>query len=365
MMSRTINFYAGPSVLPVGVLKKIQEEMVDYQETGLSLMETSHRSQAYDEVHNEAVTLLKELLSIPDNFKVLFLGGGATLQFSMIPLNFLHGERTCDFTLSGAWAKKAYADAVKIGTAHIVFDGAHDGYSSLMDSTLLKVNPDAAYLHMTSNETIQGVQWKDWPETNGVPIVCDMSSDILSRPIPIEKFGLIYAGAQKNLGPSGVTIVIIRDDMAANCPDSLPAYINYRTHIEKNSLYNTPPVFPIYAMKLVLERMKAYGGLDAMVEHNRKKAHLLYTTIDASKHFYRCPVYPEYRSDMNVVFRLPNESLEKTFIEEAFAQRMVGLKGHSSVGGCRASIYNSMTYKGVKQLADFMINFANKYKDIK
>ncbi|MBC8507002.1 MAG: 3-phosphoserine/phosphohydroxythreonine transaminase [Chloroflexi bacterium] len=364
-MSRTTNFYAGPSVLPIEVLGKIQEEILDYRGTGLSLMETSHRSQAYDEVHNEAVALLKDLLSIPDNFRVLFLGGGATLQFSMIPLNFLHGERVCDFTLSGTWSKKAYVDADKIGTAKIVFDGAHNGYSSLMDSTLLKVNPDAAYLHMTSNETIQGIQWKNWPETNRVPIVCDMSSDILSRPIPVEKFGMIYAGAQKNLGPSGVTIVIIREDMAASCPNSLPAYINYRTHIEKNSLYNTPPVFPIYAMKLVLERMKENGGLAAIVKHNQKKANLLYTTIEKSAGFYFCPVDPKYRSEMNVVFRLSDAALEKSFLEAATAHRMVGLKGHSSVGGCRASIYNSMTYDGVKRLADFMIDFPKKHKEFR
>ena len=360
-MERSINFYAGPSVLPVEVLENVQKEMLDYQDTGLSLMETSHRSQAYDEVHNAAITLLRELLTIPENFNILLLGGGATLQFSMIPMNFLAGERTCDFTITGTWSKKAYSDAMKFGKVNSIFDATSNGYTSLTDSAMLMINPDSAYLHITSNETIQGVQWKDWPDTGDVSLVCDMSSDILSRPIPVEKFGLIYAGAQKNLGPSGVTVVIIRDDMLARCPNSLPAYLNYKTHSEKNSLFNTPPVFPIYAMKLILERMQKIGGMASIVEHNQKKADLLYATIDESAGFYDCPVAPEYRSEMNVVFRLSEATLEDKFIEATAAHRMVGIKGHSSVGGCRASIYNSMTYEGVKQLTDFMIDFASKY----
>ena len=215
---------------------------------------------------------------------------------------------------------------------------------------------------MTSNETINGTQWKDWPETGDVPIICDMSSDILSRPVPVEKFGVIYAGAQKNLGPSGVTLVIIRDDMVKRCPDSLTAYLNYKIHAEKNSLYNTPPVFSIYAMKLVLEGMKKNGGLEEMVMQNRKKAKLLYDTIEESDGYYRNPVDPKYRSEMNVVFRLPNEELEKMFTETAAANGMVGLKGHKSVGGCRASIYNSMPYEGVKKLIDFMKDFARRHR---
>ncbi len=360
-MTRTINFYAGPSVLPVDVLEKIAAEMVDYQGTGLSLMETSHRSPIYDEVHNTAVSLLKELFAIPDNYYVLFLGGGATMQFGMIPMNFLSKDQSCDFTLTGTWSKKAWADAQKFGRVNAIFDGAESDYTSLTDAASLPVNPNAAYLHMTSNETINGIQWQDWPETGDVPLICDMSSDILSRPVPIEKFGLIYAGAQKNLGPSGVTVVIIRDDMLARCPDSLPVYLNYKTHALKNSLYNTPPVFPIYAMKLVLERMKELGGLPAMTAHNQKKAALLYDTIDESGGFYRSPVDPAYRSEMNVVFRLPGEALEAAFLAEAAERRMVGLKGHRSVGGCRASIYNSMTYDGVKTLTDFMKDFLQRY----
>lgn len=358
-MNRKINFYAGPSVIPAEVFETIQEELLDYQGSGLSLMETSHRSKDFDEVHNATISLIKELMGIPDNYKILFLGGGATMQFSMIPMNFLQEGKSCDFTLTGAWAKKAYADAVKLGKVNVIYDGADTEYRTLPDTASLSVNSEATYLHMTSNETIGGIQWQDWPTTN-VPIVCDMSSDILSRPLPVEKFGLIYAGAQKNLGPSGVTVVIIRDDMLEQCSDSLTAYMNYNTHAAKNSLYNTPPVFPIYAMKLVLERMKRLGGLQAMAEFNQKKASLLYATIEKSGGYYHSPVDQKFRSDMNVVFRLSNENLEAKFIEEASLHGMVGLKGHRSVGGCRASIYNSMTFDGINNLVDFMGDFAKK-----
>lgn len=359
-MSRATNFYAGPSVLPVDVFQEIADEMVEYHGTGLSLIETSHRSATYDEVHNGAVNLMKELFSIPENYKVLFLGGGATMQFSMIPMNFLAGGKTADFTLTGTWAKKAAADAAKIGKVNVVFDGKDNGYSSLTDASSLKVSEGSQYLHLTSNETIGGIQWKNWPETGDVPLICDMSSDILSRPVPVEKFGMIYAGAQKNLGPAGATVVIIRDDLLEKCPDSLTAYMNYKTHADSNSLYNTPPVFPIYAIYLVLKRMKANGGLKAMAEHNIKKSKLLYDAIDGSNGFYRSPVDVNYRSDMNVVFRLPSEDLEKKFISETVDLRMFGLKGHRSVGGCRASIYNSMTIEGVETLTSFMKDFASK-----
>ena len=358
-MNRKLNFYAGPSVIPVEVFETIQEELLDYQGSGLSLMETSHRSKDFDEVHNATISLIKESMGIPDNYKVLFLGGGATMQFSMVPMNFLHGGKSCDFTLTGTWSRKAYVDAVKVGKVNVIYDGADTDYTSLPDAASLNVTPEASYLHITSNETIGGIQWKDWPTTS-VPIVCDMSSDILSRPVPIEKFGLIYAGAQKNLGPSGVAVVIIRDDMLEQCSDSLTAYMNYNTHAAKNSLYNTPPVFPIYAMKLVLERMKGLGGLQAMAELNKKKSSLLYNAIDKSDGYYHSPVDQNFRSDMNVVFRLSNNKLEQKFIEEAALQGMVGLKGHRSVGGCRASIYNSMTYEGVKELVDFMNDFSQR-----
>lgn len=359
-MSRATNFFAGPSVLPVEVFQEMADEMVNYQGTGLSLMETSHRSKTYDEVHNGAVDMMKELFSIPDNYKVLFLGGGATLQFSMIPLNFLGEGNTADYTLTGTWSKKAALDAAKVGKVNYVFDGKDSSYSSLTDAAALKPSEGSKYFHMTSNETIGGIQWKNWPETGDVPLICDMSSDILSRPVPVEKFGMIYAGAQKNLGPSGATVVIIREDLLEKCPDSLTAYLNYKTHAEANSLYNTPPVFPIYAINLVLKRMKANGGLEGMVAHNKKKSDLLYDAIDNSNGYFRSPVDEAYRSEMNVVFRLPSEDLEKKFIAEAAAEQMLGLKGHRSVGGCRASIYNSMTIEGVEKLTSFMKEFASK-----
>jgi len=333
-MSRKYNFYAGPATLPLPVLEQIQEEIVDYK--GM-------------------------LLGIQENYKVIFLGGGATLQFSMVPLNFLGGGKTCAFALTGSWAKKAYADAKKVGKVEAVFDGAGSQYTTLPESDTFDISSEAAYMHITSNETIEGLQWQHFPDTGSVPLIADMSSDIMSRPLPIEKFGIIYAGAQKNLGPAGVTVAMIRDDLLALCPDNLPAYLNYRTHAEKNSLYNTPPVFSIYALKLVLEWVKSKGGLRAIGEMGEKKANLLYDSIEESGEFYRCPVEKKHRSKMNVVFRLPDESLEKTFVEQATAEGMLGLKGHRSVGGCRASIYNAMPVEGVVALADFMRAFAAQY----
>lgn len=357
-MNRKINFYAGPATLPLPVLEQIRDELVDYQGMGLSLIETSHRSKEYDEVHNGAVSLIKELLAVPDNYKILFLGGGATLQFSMIPLNFLGEGRSCDFTLTGSWAKKAFVDSKKHGTVNVLFDGAESNFTKTPDASSLNITPDAAYLHITSNETIQGTEWHDFPDTGDVPLIADMSSDIMSRPLPIGKFGMIYAGAQKNLGPAGVAIVILREDLLERCPDTLTAYLNYKTHADKNSLYNTPPVFSIYAVKLVLEWVKAQGGLSAMAERAQKKSSMLYDTMAQSNGYYSCPVDESGRSKMNVVFRLPSEDLEKKFIEEAKNEGMIGLKGHRSVGGCRASIYNAMPVEGVEKIAAFMRKFA-------
>jgi phosphoserine aminotransferase len=357
-MSRKYNFYAGPATLPFPVLTQIKEEMEDFHGIGMSIIETSHRSKTYDNVHNEAIELTRELLGLPESYQVLFLGGGATLQFSMIPMNFLSPGKSCDFTLTGAWAKKAYADAKKVGAVNVVFDGAEGGFTSLPDAASLKASPGAAYFHLTSNETIGGVEWFDFPDTGDVPLIADMSSDIMSRPLPVEKFGVIYAGAQKNLGPAGVTIVIMREDLLERCPDTLTAYLNYKTHAEKNSLYNTPPVFSIYALKLVLELLKKQGGMPAVEAVAKKKAGMLYAAMDSSGGFYRCPVDKAVRSRMNVVFRLPSEELEKKFIDESVEKGMVGLKGHRSVGGCRASIYNAMPEEGVAVLADFMKEFA-------
>ncbi|HAK46952.1 MAG TPA: 3-phosphoserine/phosphohydroxythreonine transaminase [Spirochaeta sp.] len=353
---RKYNFFAGPSTLPVEVLEELKENMVDYKGMGMSLIETSHRSKEYDEVHNDAVGLVKELLGLPDNYKVIFLGGGATLQFTMVPSNLMIGSRTADYTLTGSWAKKAYDDAAKLGNAVVAYDGKENKYTELPSNVSL--SEDSSYLHITSNETIGGLQWKNFPDTGDVPLVADMSSDILSRPLPVEKFGMIYAGAQKNLGPAGATLAIIRDDLLERSSDDLTAYLNYSIHADKNSLYNTPPVFSIYAVMLVLKRLKALGGLDVVEKMNREKADLIYNVIDSSKGFYKCPVQRENRSLMNIVFTMENEDFEKDFVSKASAIGMVGLKGHRSVGGCRASVYNSMPIEGAKALADFMKDFA-------
>jgi phosphoserine aminotransferase len=359
-MSRIFNFNAGPSTLPLDVLETAKDELLDYHGCGMSILEVSHRSQEYSQVHERAVDLVRELLGLPSGYTVLFLGGGATLQFAMVPMNLLGAGQSCDFTVSGAWSKKALADAQKVGKVNVVFDGKAGGFIDLPDPGSLKLDPQAAYLHLTSNETIGGVQWQDWPDAGKVPLICDMSSDIMSRPVPVERFGLIYAGAQKNIGPAGVSLVIIRDDLLKRCPDNLAAYLNYRTHADKGGLYNTPPVFAIHMVKLVLERLAEHGGLDAARELAEKRAGLLYDAIEGSGGFYRCPVDARFRSRMNVVFRLPEEQLEKDFIVRAAEQGMGGLKGHRSVGGCRASIYNAMPVEGVQKLVDFMREFASK-----
>jgi phosphoserine aminotransferase len=357
-MMRKRNFSAGPAALPLPVLEKLQNEVVDYRGIGMSMLEISHRSGEYETVHNRAIELIRKQLGVPSNYHVLFLGGGATLQFAMVPLNFL-ASGSCDFTLTGAWANKAYRDAKKIGKTEVVFDGTDKKYTTLPDA--LRVNSGASYLHLTSNETIGGLQWQSFPETGDVPIVADMSSDILSRRIPVERFGLIYAGAQKNLGPAGATVVIVREDMIERCPASLPAYLSYKTHSESNSLYNTPPVFGIYVIKLVLEWIEEQGGLAKIEDINAKKARFLYAAVDESDGFYNCPVDPRYRSKMNVVFTLRSEDLQKVFLSGATENGMVGLKGHRSVGGCRASIYNATSYESVSALVDFMKDFARRY----
>ncbi len=353
---RKYNFSAGPSTLPVQVLETLRDEMVDYQGSGMSLIEASHRGAEYDAVHMNTISLIKELLQVPDTHSILLLQGGATMQFAMIPLNLLSGGKSCDAVMSGSWAKKAIADFGKVGTVQKIFDGKDSGFTTLPET--LNTNAGAAFVHITSNETIEGVQWKTFPQTGDVPLIADMSSDIMSRPLPVEQFGMIYAGAQKNLGPAGVAIVIIRNDLLEKCPDTLPAYLNYKTHADKDSMYNTPPVFAIWAMGEVLKWVKANGGLKKVQENNEKKAKIVYDAISAQSDFYRCPVDPAVRSTMNVVFRLPSEELEAKFIAEAKAKGMVGLKGHRSVGGCRASIYNAMPLEGAQALANFMKEFA-------
>ena len=357
-MARVFNFYAGPATLPLPVLERAQAELVDYRDSGLSLIETSHRSAEYDDVHASALRLIRELLAVPENYSILLLGGGATLQFGMVPMNLM-STGACDLVLSGAWAKKAHVDAKRFGDVRLPFDGSQSNFTTLPEPAAVSVAPNSSYLHITTNETIEGLQWKEFPSVD-VPLVADMSSDILSRPVPVDRFGVIYAGAQKNLGPAGVTIVIIRNDLLDRTPDSVPTYLRYRTHADKDSLYNTPPVFPIYMVKLVLDWLIDQGGLPAIAERNRRKAAALYDAIEGSDGFYRCPVDPAYRSDMNVVFRLPDEEKEKRFVTEAKERGMIGLKGHRSVGGIRASIYNAMPETGVEALVGFMRTFQGR-----
>jgi len=359
-MARIYNFAAGPSTLPLPVLEQVQKDLVDYKGAGFSLIEASHRGSHYSEVHTAAGAALRQLLGLPDNYKVLWLQGGATLQFSMVPLNLLAGGKPADYTLTGTWAKKAIADAKKVGKITVVFDGTEQKFMTLPKASAVKASPGATYLHLTSNETIGGVQWQEWPDVR-VPIVCDMSSDFLSRRIPLEKFGLIYAGAQKNLGPAGLAVVIIRDDLLAQCSEELTAYLSYKVHAGEDSLYNTPPVFPIWVSRLVLDYLNGHGGLPWVEKLAQERSGLLYDMIAKHPNFYRCPVDAHCRSKMNVVWRLPTEDLEKQFIAEAKKAGMDGLKGHRSVGGCRASIYNAMPVEGAAALATFMDKFARTH----
>jgi phosphoserine aminotransferase len=359
-MGRKRNFYAGPSTLPVPVLEKIRDQIVDTQGQGLSMIETSHRGGMYEAVHNEAIELLRGLLGVPQDRKILFLGGGATLQFAMVPMNLLAKGGSCDYLLSGAWAQKAVSDARLFGTVRLAYDGGTAKFTGLPRASSVRVPADSAYLHLTSNETIGGVQWKEFPEVGAVPLVADMSSDIMSRRIPAGRFGLIYAGAQKNLGPAGLTVVIIAERLLERSPKDLPAYLSYRIHAEENSLYNTPPVFSVWVLGLMLKWAQEQGGLAAIEKRNEEKAALIYRAIDSSGGFYRSPVEAAARSTMNVVFRLPSEELEKKFVGESEKAGMLGLKGHRSVGGCRASLYNGMPLEGAQELASFMREFAGR-----
>ena len=359
-MNRPVNFSAGPSIIPVDVLQSLADEIPDYRKSGLSLIEVSHRGPAYSEVHHQTLALIRELMDVPEDYSVLLIGGGATLQFSMLPMNFLPPEGHADYVNSGAWAKKAVAEAGKVGRVNVVWDGTDADFTSLPNPAELQSSSGAAYFHITSNETIGGVQWKDFPDTGSVPLTADMSSDILSRPVDVSRFGLIYAGAQKNLGPSGVTIIVVRNSLLERCPESLGSYLSYAVHAKSDSLYNTPPVFPIWAMKLVLEGLKKRGGVEAAARENAAQAAALYRAIDNSQGFYTCPVDKSVRSDMNVVWRLGDREREGDFLEGAASEGLLGLKGHRSVGGCRASLYNAMEMNGVKRLIDFMERFANQ-----
>jgi len=359
MSERIFNFSAGPAVLPVPVLEEAQRDMLSLPGVGMSVMEMSHRSKTFDEIIGKANEGLRDLLGIPDNYHVLFLQGGASLQFSMVPMNFLPADGTADYIITGSWGKKALKEAKRVGSINVAATMADGGFTRVPGQDELNLSPQARYVHITTNETIEGVEWKQEPDVNDVPLVADASSDILSHAISIEKYGLIYAGAQKNMGPSGVTLVIVRDDLLKRIPEGLHTMLDYRTHVENKSLYNTPNTWGIYIISLVCKWVKDKGGLAVMQRENEEKARLLYDAIDASG-FYRGHADADSRSIMNVTYRLPSEELEKKFTSEATAQGLDGLKGHRSVGGIRASIYNAFPLEGVTALVSFMKEFERK-----
>lgn len=360
MTERVFNFNPGPATLPLAILEKAQKEMLNYNGTGMSVMEISHRSKDFQNIIQEAEALLKELLNVPENYRVLFIGMGATGQFDMIPMNYLVDGKVGNYVITGSFANKAYKEGVKIGPTHVAATSAEVNHTRIPALDEIKMSENAAYLHITSNNTIFGTQWKEFPDTGDVPLVADMSSDILSRKIDISKFGLIYAGAQKNLGPAGAAVVIIRDDMIEKSNQDLPVMLKYDTYAKNDSLYNTPASFTIYMIKLMLEWVKAEGGLDVIEKRNNDKAALVYDVIDNSNGFYKGHAEVGSRSPMNITFRLSNEDLEKEFVAEAAKIGLAGLKGHREVGGIRASIYNAMPVEGCQKLADFMKEFQAK-----
>ncbi len=369
-MSRAMNFNAGPAALPVAALERAREELLDFEGTGMSVMEHSHRGKTYEKVHDEATRLVAELLGLPAEWDVIFVQGGASQCFAQVPMNFLEAGKTADYVVTGAWGEKAVAEARACkslggGEVHVAASTEKDKtYTRVPRPDELALTHGAAYVHVTSNETIHGVEWALDPSTAfprvEAPLVCDMSSDILGRRIDASKFDLIYAGAQKNVGPSGVTIIAIKKDLLARGRRDMPTFLQYRTHADNKSLYNTPPTFGIYLARNTLRWLEEQGGVAAMEERNKKKAGAIYGAIDASGGFYRCPVEPACRSIMNVVWRLPTAELEEAFVKEAESHRMIGLKGHRSVGGIRASIYNAVEPAWVDALVGFMKEFAKR-----
>ncbi|QDR82863.1 3-phosphoserine/phosphohydroxythreonine transaminase [Sporomusa termitida] len=358
---RVYNFNAGPAALPLTALQKAQAELLDFNGTGMSVMELSHRSQEYEAVHNRAIELLKELLAIPAGYEVLFLQGGASLQFAMVPLNFLTAGTKAGYVLTGVWSEKAYAEAQRLGEVFVAASAKAGNYCQIPALAEIQYNVETAYLHITSNNTIFGTAWQEFPDTEAVPLIADMSSDILSKPFDVSKFSLIYAGAQKNLGPAGVTVVIIRRDLLEKANKNIPTMLRYGIYGKNNSLYNTPPTFSIYMVKLMLEWVKEQGGAAALYQHNRQKAGLIYDVIDGSNGFYLGHAQPAARSLMNITFRLASEALEKKFLEAAQGHGFVGLAGHRSVGGCRASAYNAVPYESCQALREFMLSFYKEY----
>lgn len=360
-MSRVFNFSAGPAMLPEAVLQRAQQEFMDWNDSGMNVMEMSHRGKEFLSIANQAEADLREVMAIPDNYKVLFLQGGASAQFSAIPMNLLRGKSTADYFNTGQWSKKAISEAKRYCDVNIVASSEDDGFNSVPKKDSWNLNPDAAYVHYTANETIGGVEFDSIPDTGDVPLVVDLSSTILSRPIDVSKFALIYAGAQKNIGPAGLTIVIVRDDLIGDALPGTPTTFDYKVQADNDSMFNTPPTYALYLSGLVFDWLKGLGGLAGMAAINQRKAEKLYATIDNSG-FYQNPVDPQYRSWMNVTFTLNNSDLDADFLAGAKQAGLVTLKGHRSVGGMRASIYNAMPEEGVDQLISFMQDFAAKHK---
>ena len=361
-MSRVYNFSAGPSQLPLSVLKKAADQMLDYEGCGQSVMEMSHRSKIYGEIINGAEALVRELMQVPDNYKVLFLQGGASSQFAMVPLNLMNKNHKADYVITGQWANKAYKEGARYGEANVVASSADKTFSYIPKLDPATFTKDADYFHICMNNTIYGTKWHTLPETGDVPLVADISSCLMSEPIDVKKFGVLYAGAQKNLAPAGVTLVIIREDLIGNAMDITPTMFNYQTHADNGSMFNTPPCYTIYIAKLVMEWIKnEMGGLEKMKEYNEKKAAILYNYLDESE-LFKGTVVPEDRSMMNVPFVTGDADLDAKFVKESTAAGFVNLKGHRSVGGMRASIYNAMPIEGVEKLVEFMKKFEAENK---
>jgi phosphoserine aminotransferase len=353
-----MNFNAGPAALPLAALERAQAELLDLGGTGMSVMEHSHRGKAYEAVHNEALALTRELLNVPESHQILLLQGGASQQFATVPMNLLPAGKSADYVLTGAWSQKAYKEGKTVGTVRVAGTTEKDGkFGRIPAESDLSLDANAAYAHITSNNTIFGTQWDKFPNTGNVPLVADMSSDLMWRPLDVSKFGLIYAGAQKNLGPSGLVVVIVRKDLVEGGRKDIPAIFQYRTHAENNSLYNTPPTFSVYLLRNVLDDVKKNGGLAAMEKRNREKAQLIYDVIDQRSDFFSTPVDKSARSTMIIVFTLKTPELEEEFLKEAQKRKMVGLKGHRSVGCYRASTYNAVLPEWCTALADFMREF--------
>lgn len=361
MIKRAYNFNAGPTALPLEVLERAQEELVNFRGTGMSIMEMSHRSADFEAIHNGAISRMRKLLSIPDQYEVLLLQGGASLQFSMIPMNFLKEEQKAGYIMTGSWSEKAFKEAKLFGEPSQLASTKENKYRNIPALQDIAINTDDAYVHLTSNNTIYGTQWHSFPDTGEIPLIADMSSDIMSKPIDVSKFGMIYAGAQKNLGPSGVTVVIVRKDLLEKANTEIPTMLKYSTYVDNNSLYNTPPTFGIYMLGEVLNWIEEKGGLEAIAKHNEEKAKVIYDTIDNSNGFYVGHATTESRSLMNITFRVTDEELEKQFLTEVKEAGFVGLNGHRSVGGCRASTYNAVPFEACKALSDFMIEFQRKH----